>query len=279
MAGTNMSFRALDDLPTVAAVADSVGVKIKVNDIVAADGEVVAHHWMFDNAETGVRMLNWWPSNGRWLDRWGNQGKIGPARAALELAVKRGREDVRTKSPEVDPRWRLFTDGGLVGKNPSSEAGTWAWCLVRPDGVRVESARGIVLPRQFGDDKISSNTTELVAAVFGLEHAGGAGIGKVSWYTDSKTTWRRLSSWGKKLKWSGIPKDFKIRACAATAFMGGRYILAGHPSKDQLIRGTKNSVPVSPHNVFVDDLAKQAGADFREGRYDETLYGNSGKPA
>ena len=36
----------------------------------------------------------------------------------------------------------LYADGGVIGSNPSSLGGTWAWCGVSASGDRIRTISG-----------------------------------------------------------------------------------------------------------------------------------------
>ncbi len=53
-------------------------------------GKWYVTHWMFDDATTGMRVLNWWPSNGT-VQRWRRLKEDEPVKdawEALETAIR-----------------------------------------------------------------------------------------------------------------------------------------------------------------------------------------------
>jgi len=156
---------------------------------------------------------------------------------------------------------RLYTDGGVIGKNPSAIGGTWAWCLVSPaNQSRVNENCGTVLAGYLGLPTISNNVTELLAAVLGLEWLPGNM--NVHLFTDSNVTLLRLTT-GKG--WKGVPEVLKARALAVRPRVASATLLGGHPNKKELATGVrKDGFPVSIHNVYCDklcnELAKKAKA-------------------
>ena len=158
---------------------------------------------------------------------------------------------------------RLYTDGGVIGKNPGKDGGTWAWCLVNEaDGVTVEGERsGIVEAGWLGLPAISNNVTELAAVVFGLE-ALPHGLVPVHWFTDSNVTLLRMTK--ATCKWNGVPVELKKRALAVRNRIASATLLGGHPSRSELAAGVrKDGFPVSIHNVRCDELCGQQAEAFR----------------
>jgi ribonuclease HI len=158
---------------------------------------------------------------------------------------------------------RVYTDGGLAGRNPSPIAGTWAWCWVGEIDERVKWASGVVLPCELGVREVTNNQTELVAAVLSLEALPEHGQ-RVEWYTDSLVTLIRLTN-GQK--WQNISKAWKDRALAVRCRIGRAVLLAGHPSEADLRAGwhKKKRLPVSTHNRFCDkQCQKEAKRAMRE---------------
>ena len=45
-------------------------------------------HVMIEDAQTGQRLLNWWPSNGTWTNTKGGKGKCDDVDTALYFAVQ-----------------------------------------------------------------------------------------------------------------------------------------------------------------------------------------------
>jgi hypothetical protein len=155
----------------------------------------------------------------------------------------------------------LYADGGLIGHNPSSIGGTWAWCQVDKDGQRIKHASGIVTPEQVGGP-VTNNVTELLALVEGLESLPAIWNGAV--YSDSLVTLLRVFQAGKL---ANVPRWlcqrlWAVQRTGALALMTYT-LLDGHPTKAQLESGVgKRGNPVSIHNVWADQecgrLAKEA---------------------
>lgn len=158
----------------------------------------------------------------------------------------------------------LFTDGGVIGINPSPIGGTWAWCLVDATGKRVCDYSGVITPEQAGLPAITNNLTELLAIVNGREALPYAWSGTIC--SDSWVSLQRVFL-AAKLK--NVPPwliDRLQKLQRDGWFSGCRWqLLDGHPTKAQLAAGVgKRGAPVSIHNVFCDQectrLARQVVA-------------------
>lgn len=159
----------------------------------------------------------------------------------------------------------LYTDGGVIRKNPSEIGGTWAWCQVADTGERFEQRSGVVTPAQIGMPWVSNNYTELLAAVEGLEQLPEGWCGVL--YTDSFVTLTRISPETKKPKWKNIPDNLRLRAEAAKARAGWFKVvlLGGHPNKTELASGRrKDGLPVSQWNVWCDKACGEEARKYLE---------------
>lgn len=146
----------------------------------------------------------------------------------------------------------LYTDGGLVGSNPS-HAGTWAWALVDGTGQLVTQRSGVIRTGWNGLTRITNNVTELLAAVHGLESLPN--WQRVTLWTDSAVTACRLRY---STRWNGIPDLLRDRAKRARLRASSVVLLGGHPTRAELAEGSRAGVPVSPWNVYCDQLCRQA---------------------
>lgn len=158
----------------------------------------------------------------------------------------------------------LYTDGGVIGRNPSSVGGTWAWCQVDENGVLGRWLSGIVEPIAAGLATITNNYTELLAAVEGLEKLPASWDGTV--YTDSQVTLYRISKDRAKAKYNGIPAELVARVKTAKERLGAYKVvlLGGHPTRAELAAGVrKDGYPCSQHNVFCDKLCGQQAEYFK----------------
>lgn len=162
----------------------------------------------------------------------------------------------------------VYADGGVIGRNPSSEGGTWAWCHVNAAGERVaqNSAPVFFYDARSGDysTPISNNYTEMLALVNGLLALPRNWHGTV--YSDSQITLGRLF-WG--WKWSKLPPYLVKRAQIALKRLDVPKITAvlldGHPTRAQLAAGVgKRGNPVSEHNVWCDAECNRHAKQYRE---------------
>jgi hypothetical protein len=79
----------------------------------------------------------------------------------------------------------LYADGGVIGANPSTIGGVWAWCQVA-DGRRGQCASGVITPTGAGLPAITNNLTELYAILEARESlpyawSGAIGVSISSW--------------------------------------------------------------------------------------------------
>lgn len=151
---------------------------------------------------------------------------------------------------------RLYTDGGVIGANPSKIGGTWAIRLV--DGYTGEASvgtSGVVLA---GSNTVSNNLMELIAVVRGLtyciENFGSGWVGTVC--SDSQITLGRVfHNWSM----NGIPEDLVLELLQLHRNFKfwdrfGYQLLEGHPTQRELQAGVGNrGYPVSTHNKWCDD--------------------------
>lgn len=147
----------------------------------------------------------------------------------------------------------LYADGGVILKNPSSIGGTWAWCGVDAEGVRIIE-RGGVCP--VNGREITNNHMEQIAITLALEAMPDGWGGIV--YSDSQIALGRVF---KGWKTKNLPRNISQRSAAALARMGRvePVLLQGHPTKADLACGTgsRRGFPVSIHNVWCDEKCSQ----------------------
>ena len=154
----------------------------------------------------------------------------------------------------------LYTDGGMLGTNPSPHGAVWAWCGLDRAGTMIRSASGIVEAAAFGK-ALSNNNIELMAALFALE-AMPANWAGVLW-TDSYTTLCRLT---RVPKFRGVPDWLRARVHTQRVRFGGidAMLCKGHPNKQELAAGrSKDGVPVSPWNVWCDRECARLAKDYK----------------
>jgi len=161
----------------------------------------------------------------------------------------------------------LYTDGGVIGRNPSTIGGTWAYRILTADGQVIEQASGAIIPAEADVDVITNNLTELYAALHGLEKLPANFTGAI--YSDSQITLGRLFwSW----RWTNIPpwmhnKYRALRKRITTWEQITPVLLAGHPTRAELAAGIGHSnLPVSMHNLWCDQACQQAGRAYLAAR-------------
>jgi ribonuclease HI len=157
----------------------------------------------------------------------------------------------------------VYTDGGLLLKNPSPVGGMWAFRMVDHEdrlldsGVIYEFSAGIIKPG------ITNNVTEYIAAAkaFELLPEGWSGI----WRPDSEVTIERFLG---RYPGMNLPRAVKLRGERAWARLNNVQIelLGGHPTKKELISGfrKKDGKPVSIHNVWCDKACTARGIQLKE---------------
>ena len=64
---------------------------------------------------------------------------------------------------------KLYADGGVIEKNPSTIGGTWACILVNEAEVQVSFGTGVITPNRARVKAVTNNLTELLALIEGLE--------------------------------------------------------------------------------------------------------------
>ena len=81
----------------------------------------------------------------------GPTGNVNDPEAQAAVAQLAAMRAART------PPIALYTDGGVIGQNPSPIGGTWAWCMVSEGGERTRHAYGYVTPADLGTPTVSNN--------------------------------------------------------------------------------------------------------------------------
>ena len=166
----------------------------------------------------------------------------------------------------------LYTDGGLLGRNPTRQAITWAWCRVESGEIVAERCgwiRASELPIRpdVGWPEGTNNQAEYYAILDGLEHLGDTE--HVTVWTDSRVAYGWWTDSRSSLR--SIPADWRIRQNrqlrrrgAVTAWQH----LHGHPiqrklaeQKERASRGEDISQDgYSEYNVYVDGLCRSMTA-------------------
>ena len=182
----------------------------------------------------------------------GNVNDPSAQAAVAQLAAMRA-----ARTPPI----ALYTDGGVIGQNPSLIGGTWAWCLVDASGEMRRHAVGWLTPAELDAEAVTNNHTELLALVLGLEALDADFAGTV--YSDS---WVSLQRVFLAAKLNNVPQWLVERLQILQK--SGRLanldytLLDGHPTRAQIEAGIgKRGHPVSIHNVWCD---QQCSAIARE---------------
>ncbi len=173
----------------------------------------------------------------------------------------------------------MYADGGVIGPNPSMLGGTWAYCLVDMQGLRIQTDSGIILPAparvhpsgfhdyEVGTKAVECNQSEFYAFLRGLRSLPDGWSGNI--YSDSKNTIGRFfHGYGM----SGIPDRWQQMAIEQVRRLGKLcpILLDGHPTRAQLLAGIgKRGQPVSEHNCWCDqectrlaELRKKEGDSY-----------------
>lgn len=154
---------------------------------------------------------------------------------------------------------KLFTDGGVISKNPSPYGGTWAWVLVH-EGKMVDRSSGI-LPVSLSP--ITNNQTELLAIIEGLKSVPLASTLEIC--SDSSISLGRVF---RGSSFNNIP--FWMETQLLQVKRSFRYwdkfsytLIDGHPTKAQLASGIgKHGHPVSKWNKLCDDLCRAEAENY-----------------
>lgn len=158
----------------------------------------------------------------------------------------------------------LYTDGGVIGSNPSRIGGVWAYCFVDAFGLRIAQASGVITPEQAHVPAVTNNLTELLALVYGLERLPAGWTGTVC--SDS---WVSLLRVYEAAKLRNVPRWLveRLQALQRSGRLADmKYVLLdGHPTKAELAAGRgKRGHPVSEHNVWCDAECNRRAQALRE---------------
>lgn len=171
----------------------------------------------------------------------------------------------------------VYTDGGVIGRNPSKIGGTWAFCFVGGDGalpgerwrpwhppnpgrLLVEQT-GVIIPKDHGLKEVTNNQSEFYAVMMALWELPAGWRGPI--YCDSEVTIKRI--FGNQCGFcKNIPEEWSRDCWDASSKVSAKPILVkGHPTKKLLDAGqTEDGRPVSPHNVWCDKACTKAGEDY-----------------
>lgn len=130
----------------------------------------------------------------------------------------------------------LYCDGGVIGRNPSTYGGTWAYRRVT-DGYVFEQKSGVITPAIAWMPAITNNLTEMLALMRGLEALPPGWVGVV--YSDSQITLgRAFQGW----KWKNIPpwlhQAYQRQRARLVNWEKIQWVLLqGHPTQAELAAG------------------------------------------
>lgn len=144
----------------------------------------------------------------------------------------------------------VFTDGGLVGPNPSKLGGTYAWRWLNEAEELIGECSGLLTPGQLNVQEVSNNTMELFALADALELLPSGWAGIIVSDSQMALGWA-FKGWNQA---KAHPASCIRIAQAVERFGDFTYVLiGGHPSKAELERGMrKDGMRVSKHNVACD---------------------------
>lgn len=167
-----------------------------------------------------------------------------------------------------DRKNRLYTDGGVIQKNPSTIGGTWAYCLVTSKGNMLYEDYDVERPERFNNKLVTNNQMELLAVIRGLQTIQRDMIIHVC--SDSEITLGRVF---KNYSMENIP-DWMVNELDTEKRRLNQFkhfrctLLSGHPTKSQLQAGVgRNGHLVSYWNKHVDELCKLASERYLERQY------------
>lgn len=163
------------------------------------------------------------------------------------------------------PHYRLYTDGGVIQKNPSPIAGTWAYVKTDQHNEMISCKKGILLPIDVFSKPVTNNQTELLAALYALQSIDRDDTATI--FSDSAVTLGRIFN---SYRWKNIPPWMhdifrqttqRLQYWSVHQRFGG-VLLAGHPTRKELAVGKgRNGFPVSKWNVRCDELCGEAASE------------------
>lgn len=146
-----------------------------------------------------------------------------------------------------------YTDGGLLGSNPSSYGGTYAWCLVNQQGQMTIDHVMWITPGELGLPTITNNHTELLAVIDVLEVLPFGWRGTL--YSDSQVTLQRFGNPRAALNNVPPPLIRRLRVVQQKHPHLKTVLLQGHPTSEELRAGIgRSGRAVSKFNAWCDYL-------------------------
>lgn len=192
-------------------------------------------------------------------------GKIKPVTDLERLCVA-GTPWYFPDGPEPMRAVYLYTDGGVILKNPSIHGGTWAYIMLDSNHNICGADSGVILGSSYDLPETTNNFTEMYALLRGLTALPDRWAGQV--LIDSDITMGRYT--GRYSKWNGIPEEMQEWAQRTRARIGTGarfHLIAGHPEEEHLRQGFRpkpvgngfRNYRVSLYNVWCDAAATRAG--------------------
>lgn len=185
---------------------------------------------------------------------------------------------------------RLYTDGGSVGPNPSPYGAPFAWCFVSPEDDILLTGDGMLLPNteglpryqqrpwyttyvleaydpELGGRGFSNNLSEMAGPIDALRFMPDGWSGTI--VSDSDVTLGRLFrnwNWKATASSAGLPEAWHREWKKHRARLGGLrpLLVAGHPTREDLMAGTKRGLPVSKFNAHCDRVCGTLITEFRK---------------
>lgn len=156
----------------------------------------------------------------------------------------------------------LYTNGGVILKNPSTIGGTYAWCIVE-NGEIVDRGSGYITPESMYLDVVTNNQAELYAVLRGLAAICDNEIVEIR--SDSEITLGRIF---KNYSFNNIPEFMtcllKAEKNRLKNFRQFKYTLMdGHPTQAQVDKGFgKQGHVTSKFNVWCDKECGRQAAKY-----------------
>lgn len=173
--------------------------------------------------------------------------------------------------PKVHPITAVYTDGGIIGPNPSRIGGAWAFVAIvdAEDGVVYERSGvikppdvwGHVAPRQAALSTIENNIAETIAILLALEALPEGWRG--TFYGDNLNSIRRARE-PRECK-DAVPRFLRDRLVIAAETRHVEFhLLGGHPTAVDVQRGCRiDGTPVSKWNARADKLCRMITAQYK----------------
>jgi len=163
----------------------------------------------------------------------------------------------------------LYTDGGVIQKNPSLYGGTWAYVLVKNDDETIVKMDSGVVTRAEMGTPVTNNQMEYLAVIRGLLAVPTPQYLKEIRSDSNVTLGRFFKQWSVTNipKWMIEERKLALKYYDKQAWSNSltmKYtLLAGHPTEEQLRTGIgKNGNPVSKWNVLADKLCNDEAYEF-----------------